>query len=542
MKNMKTKTHKAIFAYIFNKYINTHISIRIGFLLFSIAIFYHFVFAISIKGLPKPINVIWFIILIPILFLSCFKQIKFKIFCIEFFLLSVLAIISYLSSQLYVVIIPILTCLIILWIYSLKYLSFSTTKKTLFVISNLLIVCSTYIFQLGYNPIALYGYKVYEPLRLHSAWNSLTVLKNKKYGVVDALTGKEILPIYFDTIDHKHDLFIHVPKEKTYVLDMAGLRECKDNAFITFEDSSLKIERFFNKKLTINDLTKRGGKHLCPKELDDSVRLLFHKLKLRYDYNLINQIAGDTIQLKYGDLFESLEFKLFKTHKLIIDSINTLINDTKDYQQFDTDYLNELKYSIAQSMTFIGLKDGLTIKSNSKRPAIEFFNMYDYIIAYKNCHIGYSFCQFELNHHRFSIHIKYESNGYSSNEIINKTPGMINDFYRTAAIRSMDEYKLIDAYRTSQLFTEKPRTELEKSLFDRTPKLLKGILDSDHLINYHSEVASIWKLLLYCKLTKNMNIQEDIRLLKNYYDKETFEILNIDSEFISTDSLKSHVN
>ncbi len=478
MKNMKQKTHKATFADTFKS-----LPIRIGLFLFSIAIFYHTVFAI--RGFTEPIDVIWFIIVIPILFLSCFKQIKSKFFYIELFLLSVLAIISYFSSQLYVVIIPILACLIILWIYSLKYLSFSTTKKTLFVISNLLIVCSTYIFLLGYNPIALYGYKVYEPERLHYAWNSLPVLKNKKYGVVDALTGKEIIPLQFDSIDIKNNLFsINIDLEKEIIIKKI-IGDNKGSVYYNDSINKLYLMYQFHSPVFDDLMQKREIEYYISTKydsLDLEIRKQFRQLYLNWTNNFVNQVTGGdpiSYKSKCDSILFSLDSLLLKSNTLVIKNINDKINSviSLNHKNFGVRDLTELKHSIIQTIIYIRLKECLTSNETDKY-LMNLFNISNLIVAYNDKNVKPGFI---TNNTNINLQIndsiiefkEFRSFKITSYDIVNRIHNKYNNLFYLSTSLFFTEDKLQDALNHI-LTTNRSLVKLALENIHKTDSIIKN--------------------------------------------------------------------
>ena len=159
---------------------------------------------LPIVGITQPIDLVMvpYLVIIPLLFLTLFDDIRWKHALVYSVPLLILVYVSYAYPQVYILLLLVLlVALGILW-WIAREISATPWKRFGIVVANIVCVLLVYAFQLGYNPIAFYikGYSVLPEERFSSPWECSIVKKNDKYGLADPLFGKEIVPICFDTI------------------------------------------------------------------------------------------------------------------------------------------------------------------------------------------------------------------------------------------------------------------------------------------------------------------------------------------------------
>lgn len=561
------------------------LSIRVCLFIFSVLMLYHTVFAIL--GYTEPIDVALYILIIPLLYLWCYRNIKYKIYIIETILLSVLVVISYLSSQLYAMIIPILIGLIVLWITYIKNSDFSPIKKILFVVSNLVVVSAVYIFQLGYNPIVTAKYEIYEPLRLIDAWESVVVKHNKKYGVINAISGVELLPMHFDSIEGNSLSINLTPKQQKYIesigLDTLGI--------VSYSKNKLYVNRFILSKFD-NVMTKREiGNYISEQydSLDFEIRRLFRQIHIDWINNLVSTVVeGDTslYKNKCDSVLASLGSILLKSDSLVVNNIKTKVDSISRYTNLETSFgnrdLTELKHSIIQTIIYLQLKESLT-SNNADGRLFPLFCISEKIMAYNDNIVRPGNIYSHLN-----MNIAIDDSGalfnedisltLTSNDVVNRNNNKYNDFFYVSTsflmsdkyinkviaqkdhnIKKITEFILKSKYRRNSLkslsneeliamiqegvtlakttlngyFSEKPKSEFEKFLFNDIMALLKTILSESKLISYHSEAILIYERLTICSFIRNMDTKCYIEELDKYYQrkssktKEIMDIINV---------------
>ena len=566
------------------------LSIRVCLFIFSVLMLYHTVFAIS--GYTEPIDVALYILIIPLLYLWCYRNIKYKIYIIETILLSVLVVISYLSSQLYAMIIPILIGLIVLWIIYIKNSDFSPIKKILFVVSNLVVVSAVYIFQLGYNPIVTAKYEIYEPLRLIDAWESVVVKHNKKYGVINAISGVELLPMHFDSTEGRHSLSINLtPKQQKYIesigLDTLGI--------VSYNKNKLYVNRFILSKFD-NVMTKREiGNYISEQydSLDFEIRRLFRQIHIDWINNLVSTVVeGDTslYKNKCDSVLASLGSILLKSDSLVVNNIKTKVDSISRYTNLETSFgnrdLTELKHSIIQTIIYLQLKESLT-SNNADGRLFPLFCISEKIMAYNDNIVrpGNIYSHLNMNiaiDDSRALFNEDISLTLTSNDVVNRNNNKYNDFfyvstsflmsdkyinkviaqkdkkkkkitefilkskYRRNSLKSLSNEELIAMIQESATlakttlngyFSEKPKSEFEKFLFNDIMALLKTILSESKLISYHSEAILIYERLTICSFIRNMDTKCYIEELDKYYQrkssktKEIMDIIKVGNNF-----------
>lgn len=566
------------------------LSIRVCLFIFSVLMLYHTVFAIS--GYTEPIDVALYILIIPLLYLWCYRNIKYKIYIIETILLSVLVVISYLSSQLYAMIIPILIGLIVLWIIYIKNSDFSPIKKILFVVSNLVVVSAVYIFQLGYNPIVTAKYEIYEPLRLIDAWESVVVKHNKKYGVINAISGVELLPMHFDSTEGRHSLSINLtPKQQKYIesigLDTLGI--------VSYNKNKLYVNRFILSKFD-NVMTKREiGNYISEQydSLDFEIRRLFRQIHIDWINNLVSTVVeGDTslYKNKCDSVLASLGSILLKSDSLVVNNIKTKVDSISRYTNLETSFgnrdLTELKHSIIQTIIYLQLKESLT-SNNADGRLFPLFCISEKIMAYNDNIVrpGNIYSHLNMNiaiDDSRALFNEDISLTLTSNDVVNRNNNKYNDFFYVSTsflmsdkyinkviaqkdhnIKKITEFILKSKYRRNSLkslsneeliamiqesatlakttlngyFSEKPKSEFEKFLFNDIMALLKTILSESKLISYHSEAILIYERLTICSFIRNMDTKCYIEELDKYYQrkssktKEIMDIIKVGNNF-----------
>lgn len=461
------------------------LSIRVCLFIFSVLMLYHTVFAIA--GSAEPIDVVLYIVIVPLSFLWCFRYVKYKVYIIGTILLSGLALISYFSSQLYTAILPILISLIVLWLSSIKGTDFSPIKKILFVVSNLMVVCVVYIFQLGYNPIATSEYEIYEPLRLQNAWKSIIVKTDKKYGVVDAMSGEELLPLCFDSIE-QNDLSISLsPKEEEYIksigVDQLGVVSYKKNKlyvyypFVKLIDANLQkreIECYISEQYDSIDLEIRkqfrqlnlnwikklvnkvtGGDTIFYKNKCDLALASLGTLLLKSDSLVVNNIrvkvmAFMDIDRRVDSIFSQKQDSLMKEGKILTDEKNDSIRSgikaslyVSFLNSFSDRDMTELKHSIIQTIIYLRLKECLT--SNCVNGHLNsLFNICNQIVAYSSNVCKYGNISSSVN---FNIQVNDSIAKYSENvctklrsyDVVNRINNKYNDFFYVSTALYMPE-------------------------------------------------------------------------------------------------------
>lgn len=159
---------------------------------------------LPIVGITQPIDLVMvpYLVIIPLLFLTLFDDIRWKHALVYSVPLLILVYVSYAYPQVYILLLLVLlVALGILW-WIAREISATPWKRFGIVVANIVCVLLVYAFQLGYNPIAfaIKGYSVIPEERFTSPWECSIVKKNDKYGLADPLFGKEIVPICFDTI------------------------------------------------------------------------------------------------------------------------------------------------------------------------------------------------------------------------------------------------------------------------------------------------------------------------------------------------------
>lgn len=179
---------------------------RVCFFLLSVFLYKHTVYPLLWNTQVVMLDVTWGIVIIPLLFMFIFKEIKGRYYLLVGILLVAISVIMLLHGSQSSIILLLYAILLGLYIFIAKNRFSHPFSRILFVLSNILIASSVYVFQLGYNPISLNAYKIVDDYRLRSPWNMVFVEKDSLLGIVDAKSGEEIVPIVFTDVTRQEGI------------------------------------------------------------------------------------------------------------------------------------------------------------------------------------------------------------------------------------------------------------------------------------------------------------------------------------------------
>lgn len=179
---------------------------RVCLFLLSIFLYKHTIYPLLWNTSVGTLDVVWGILIIPLLFMFVFKGIRGIYYLLAGILLVAISVIMLSYGSQSNMILLLYAILLILYILIAKNRFSHPFSRILFVLTNILIAGSVYVFQLGYNPISLKDCKIVDDYRLKRPWNMVLVEKDSLLGIVDANSGEEIVPIFFTDVTRQEGI------------------------------------------------------------------------------------------------------------------------------------------------------------------------------------------------------------------------------------------------------------------------------------------------------------------------------------------------
>ena len=493
----------------------------------------------------EPLDVCIFVIIIPLLFCSISRGISIKYYFLYAIPLLPLAYSTCFMPQGYTLIFSSFILLIITLIYiAKKTVQWEYKKKTLWIISNLIITIAVWIFTLGFNPFVIGSKNIHNHSRLIQAWSYFIVEKDGKWGTVDAITGETIIPIKFDSIiyDKRFSLYSIQPHlvNNDITIQNDLLYNNHDTIFISlnsaFEEriknglrAEWDVRKTENKEMAIRDMKYIRMGHYAYGDL----RKLF-----------INRFDNDTTSPVELKSFNELE-------NIVIDNLNyvldSLIVKKANNANLDFNDISELRLSLSRAINYSTIKytlynDTLDINTLGKH-IYSLFNLTGKH-SLKDTINNYNFesnpsdylnsSPIELNK-KFIISIFIDRSTFLNNynsPITKKGQSVQNineqlEFYhkkllsqKNRFINNIDSiiklYKDIEELRNLMVFTYNlPADKLDTLIFDKTPKTLLNILDTNkfELNDYDTAIQDICSQILLNATLRGYNKEDEIERL-----------------------------
>ncbi len=514
----------------------------------------------------EPSDVCIFVIIIPLLFCSISRGISIKYYFLYAIPLLPLAYSTCFMPQGYTLIFSSFILLIITLTYiAKKIVQWEYKQKALWIISNLIISAIVWLFTLGFNPFIMGSNNIHNPSRLIQAWSYTVVERNDKWGTVDAITGETIIPIKFDTIITKDGFSLYSIQPHLVNNDITIqnnlLYSNHDTIFISlnsaFEEriknglrAKWNVRKTENKEMAIRDMKYIRMGHYAYGDL----RKLF-----------INRFDNDTttsVELKH---FNELE-------NIVIDNLNyvldSLIVKKANNANLDFNDISELRLSLSRAINYSTIKytlnkarvDILNIfiqhtLPNSGSTNYSFSLKIDTIKLNSNHNLEYNASDYinskptELNKY-FLETIFYDRAAFSENietnvqtniesRILSKISSYLLFYYNILSelllqnqraiindnnidsIINLLDYFNIDSLKS--IFNEdvvynSPTNKLDTLIFDKTPKVLLNILDTNkfELNDYDTAIQNICSHLLFNAVIRFYYKKDEIgRLLEH---------------------------
>ena len=299
------------------------------------------------------LDVTWGIIVIPILFMLIFKHIKIKYYILVGTFLIIVSLLMLLYGSQSIVILLVYIILFAFYVFIAKQRFFHPFSRFIFVLLNILITGSVYIFQLGYCPVSLKKYRVIDDYRLNAPWNMVLVEKDSMLGIVEAWSGNEILPLFFSDItkqkvDTNIKLFLRrdlTEEEKNLIfknqvnfsstgcmlnLDSQDIRIPLDYRIesILRDNMSGKVHTYQERFIHIGDSFYRKKEETIIRTLGNFYatyrkELLYHILDEQIkSNNLIDELVN-SLDLVYEEILDSIDFRR-ERGRLSYEDINEL--------------------------------------------------------------------------------------------------------------------------------------------------------------------------------------------------------------------------
>lgn len=501
---------------------------------------------LPIVGITQPIDLVMvpYLVIIPLLFLTLFDDIRWKHALVYSVPLLILVYVSYAYPQVYILLLLVLlVALGILW-WIAREISATPWKRFGIVVANIVCVLLVYAFQLGYNPIAfaIKGYSVIPEERFTSPWECSIVKKNDKYGLADPLFGKEIVPICFDTICRDYTikrrivddtikvdtikgqlmLMAHIAKDRIapYVkeesIESSGLMSIKDTTLYLLPNPLL--ERLYRR-----DVWKPNSiRNTTATECDDLMDAEF----TRIIYSYRNALFSDVFDLQKDTSEYDKQYILdLAAHRLqqSLEDIEAIAADTISLGITSQD-INDLRRTLARCIMVSGV-----VKARKEN----YLYAHTMWTQFVNAQLpnGYTFT---INH---KIAVNIYQNGDSTNlETLRRT-------IKSTQLAEGDRRAWRDAFLVrckSDAIFYKDQLERVYSLDqnEKSSKALEDVQDlADYTEKFRMRVDSIQKsseaLLRNIDLTDTVKREENIRKALRQL-KEIIDVKNDAAEEIYT--------
>lgn len=497
----------------------------------------------------EPSDVCIFVIIIPLLFCSISRGISIKYYFLYAIPLLPLAYSTCFMPQGYTLIFSSFILLIITLIYiAKKTVQWEYKKKTLWIISNLIITIAVWIFTLGFNPFVIGSKNIHNHSRLMQAWSYSIVEKDGKWGIVDAITGETIIPIKFDSIIYDKGFSLYsiqphlVNNDITIQNDL--LYNNHDTIFISL-DSAFE-ERIKNGLRAEWDVRKTENKEMA-------IRDMKYIRMGHYAYGDLRKLFINRFD---NDTTTSVELKHFnELENIVIDNLNyvldSLIVKKANNANLDFNDISELRLSLSRAIGYSTIKYTLyndTLDINTlgihlttishyagKSNLTNSFRFNDFH-AYHNYNFESNPSDY-LNSSPIELNEKFITSIFSDrspflNNYEKKERSLQNikkqlEFYRKKLssqknrfINNIDSiiklYKDIEELRSLMVFTYNlPADKLDTLIFDKTPKVLLNILDTNkfELNDYDTAIQDICSQILYNATIRGYNKEDEIERL-----------------------------
>lgn len=415
--------------------------------------------------------------------------------------------------------------------------SFLTTRKTriydfqkrlkiklFWIISNIAILSISVYFQLGFHLTAVDYDIAQRHITLSIPWKTIIIRQNGKSGLLDARTGKEILPCVFDSIYcyHTYDPISKVSKRFAYydfyITDSSNVEMDKlvgfsishkhgTNSLKTSWSFSPDFERVIHSYSEMEESTLKSTSALVYKELR----------------NEIINCSQANIQPNINNVYSL--YQLDSLHK--VQTYQALANISKKTESNSiTDYdINKLYRAIYSDLCLCSIKDRLI--NQDLTGIMNLFYMYQTCEfqeeQFKYCRNTYTYSEGDSVRARFSNQNLEENNSFAYSSMLHMI-SRLDIVQHTAKISDkFQEDKAHLANFIDSLLKVKKNKEIEKEI---EYEFLSSLVDSLKLGNDKEKRSAFFTILRNWPKDSDERPSKDteknaIALLKNGADRQT---------------------